>query len=154
MTAFCQDYLLYHYFGKIDDKTNQDLVGIVKDNLQRIRHPHNLALFIESYSKRNAIKIQRPVVGQTNTTLKCGVLLLTGDHSPAVDDTVTFNSKLDPSNSSWMKVSDASSMILEEQPTVAANAIILFLQGYGFGKYNPDLLYHCKQNSILFQCRF
>ena len=137
MTAFCQDYLLWHFFGKTNcPNTNQDLVSIVRDQLHRIKNPRNLALLIEQFSKRNAIKIARPVLGHSTdeTKLKCGVLLITGDRSPAVDDTVTLNSKLDPGNSTWIKISDASSMVLEEQPTGVANAVILFLQGYGHGE--------------------
>jgi len=32
------------------------------------------------------------------------VINITGSLSPHVDDTVTFNGRLDPTNSSWMKV--------------------------------------------------
>ena len=137
MTSFCEDYLLWHFFGKIDgEQVNHDLVGMVRDQLHRIKHPRNLALCIEQFSKRTAIKVVRPVVGHSDENkLKCGVLLITGDNSPAVDDTVTLNSKLDPSNSTWIKISDASSMVLEEQPTGVTNAIILFLQGYGHGMF-------------------
>jgi hypothetical protein len=34
------------------------------------------------------------------------VLNVTGDYSPHVDDTVTFNGRLDPSKTNWMKVSN------------------------------------------------
>ena len=135
MTTFCQDYLVYHYFGRVDEKTNLDLVGLVRDQLHRIKHPRNLGLFIDSYSKRSAIKISRGEGANLNKdTLKCGVLILTGDRSPAVDETVNLNSKLDPSNSSWIKIPNASSLLLEEQPNAVTNALILFLQGYGYGK--------------------
>ena len=133
MTAFCQDYLLWHFFGKIDERTNQDLLGMVRDQLNSIKYPKNLALLIEAYSKRTAIKIERPVPPNPGkTTLTCGVLLMAGSQSPAIDETVTMNSKLDPTNSTWMKISDATSLILEEKPTVCTNAIINFLQGYGY----------------------
>ena len=133
MTAFCQDYLLWHFFGKIDERINEDLLGVVRDQLNRIKHPKNLALLIDSYSKRDQIKIKRPIPpNPTQTTLKCGVLLISGAHSPALEDTVDMNSKLDPTNSTWMKISDATSMVLDEKPTVVTNAIINFLQGYGY----------------------
>lgn len=135
MTQFCEDHLLHHFFGKINESTNLDLFTIVRDQLREIKHPRNLAMFIESFSKRSAIKISRPALGDKSpTTLKCGVLVITGDHSPALDETVNLNSKLDPSNSTWIKISGASSLVLEEQPTKVANAIVLFLQGYGHGK--------------------
>ncbi|TMW44000.1 hypothetical protein DOY81_010920, partial [Sarcophaga bullata] len=50
---------------------------------------------------------------------------------PHVDDTVTFNGRLDPTNSTWMKISDCA-MVLEEQPAKLAEAFRLFLQGEGY----------------------
>lgn len=38
------------------------------------------------------------------STLKIPVMNITADQSPHVDDTVTFNGRLDPTNSTWMKV--------------------------------------------------
>ena len=142
MTAFVQDYLVYHYFGKVDERINLDLVGLVRDQLHRIRSPKNLGLFIESYSKRDALKMNRPVGGQPNkTSIKCGVLVVTGDRSPSVDETVNLNSKLDPANSSWIKISEATSLVLEEQPTGVTNALVLFLQGRGYAmKVKPPSL--------------
>jgi len=133
MTAFTEDYLMYHFFGKVDETSNHDLIGLFKDQLRRVNHPRNLALFVESYSKRTALKIERPIAGKNNTTtIPCPVLLLTGENSPSLDDTVTFNSKLDPSKSTWIKIPDATSMVLEEQPTPVTSAVVLFLQGYGY----------------------
>lgn len=37
-------------------------------------------------------------------TLQMPVINITGSLSPHMDDTVTFNGRLDPTNSSWMKV--------------------------------------------------
>lgn len=143
MTQFCEDFLLGHYFGKIEENTNSDLLAIVRDNLRSIRHPRNLAMFLESYSKRSNIKMTRPTPGdKTINTMKCGVLILTGANSPAVDDTVDLNSKLDPVNTTWIKISDASSLVLDEQPTSVTNAVVLFLQGYGHGKFSYLFFYH------------
>ena len=44
-----------------------------------------------------------------------------------------MNGRLDPSNSSWMKISDAG-MVLEEQPSKISEALRLFLQGLGYGE--------------------
>lgn len=133
MTNFTLDYLINHHFGKDEQKRNPDLVGLVRDQLHRVRSPKNLGLFIESYSKRDAIKLTRPAAGQTSrTSLKCGTLLVTGDSSPVLDETIALNSKLDPSNSSWIKIPDATSLVLEEQPVAVTNALVLFLQGHGY----------------------
>ena len=134
MTQFCIDYLRYHFFGRNDETYNHDLISMMVDQLNQIKNPRNLGLFIESHARRTPIKINRSTDGKPSlNSLKCGVLLITGDNSPAVDDTVDMNSKLDPTNSTWMKISSASSLVLEEQPNHVVNALILFLQGYGYG---------------------
>lgn len=38
-------------------------------------------------------------------TLKVPVLNITGSLSPHIDDTVTFNGRLEPTKTNWMKVS-------------------------------------------------
>lgn len=43
-------------------------------------------------------------VKKKNCTLSMPVMNITGALSPHADDTVTFNGRLDPTNSSWMKV--------------------------------------------------
>jgi len=37
-------------------------------------------------------------------TYSCPVMLVAGDYSPHLNDTVAMNARLDPSNSTWMKV--------------------------------------------------
>lgn len=81
------------------------------------------------------------------------VLNITGSLSPHIDDTVTFNGRLEPTKTNWMKVrrtkfnipslantissflkiSDCG-LVLEEQPGKLAEAFRLFLQGEGYGK--------------------
>ena len=59
------------------------------------------------------------------------VLNLVGSYSPFVDETVTLNGKLNPTNTTWMKIQD-SAMVLEEQPGKVAEAFRLFMQGQGY----------------------
>ncbi len=77
------------------------------------------------------------------------VLNIVGAFSPFVDETVTLNGKLNPINTTWMKiqvtlsistcgttltlplVQDAA-MVLEEQPGKVSEAFLLFVQGQGF----------------------
>jgi len=133
MTNLTLDYLINHHFGKNEEKRNPDLVALVRDQLHNVSSPKNLGLFIESYSKRDAIKITRPTPGQqSRTSLKCGTLLITGDCSPVLEETIALNSKLDPSNSSWIKIPNATGLVLEEQPVAVTNALVLFLQGHGY----------------------
>ncbi|CAH2228167.1 jg19850, partial [Pararge aegeria aegeria] len=65
--------------------------------------------------------------------LRPPVVNLAGAMSPALDDTVALNARLNPSTSTWMKISD-SAMPLEEQPAKVSEAFRLFLQGEGYGK--------------------
>lgn len=83
------------------------MVQVYKSYFERNVNPTNLALFIDSYVRRTDLNIQReldPTKRKDSTTLKMPVMNITGSLSPHVDDTVTFNGRLDPTNSSWMKV--------------------------------------------------
>uniref|UniRef100_A0A6B0U0S8 Secreted protein n=1 Tax=Ixodes ricinus TaxID=34613 RepID=A0A6B0U0S8_IXORI len=64
---------------------------------------------------------------------RCTVMLVAGALSPHLDDTVNMNGRMDPTTSSWMKISDCG-MVLEEQPGKVSEAFRLFLQGLGYGK--------------------
>lgn len=78
-----------------------------KTNFEQGVSPTNLAMLINSYIHRTDLNIARTPSGtpQSSTnTLKMPVINITGSLSPHADDTVTFNGRLDPKNSSWMKV--------------------------------------------------
>lgn len=124
-----QDYLMWHHFGNITEGRNRDLVEVYRGYFSGKNHnARNLALFIDSYLKRTNLLIDR---GNKNRNFKCSVLVLCGSLSPHIDDTVTMNSRLNPENSTWMKLSDCG-MILEEQPSKVVEAFRLFLQGIGY----------------------
>ncbi|KAL5286515.1 NDRG3 family protein [Megaselia abdita] len=132
------DYLLWHHFGRNPEERNHDLVQMYKQHFERAVNPVNLAMFINAYVARSDLKITRTppgTPGQTPAaaTLKMPVINITGALSPHVDDTVTLNGRLNPTNSTWMKISDCA-MVLEEQPGKLAEAFRLFLQGEGYGK--------------------
>lgn len=82
-----------------------------KTHFERAVNPTNLAMLINSYIHRTDLHIARTPSGtpQSSKTLKMPVINITGSLSPHSDDTVTFNGRLDPTNSSWMKVSYFSS---------------------------------------------
>lgn len=77
-----------------------------KSHFERAVNPTNLAMLINSYIHRTDLQIARTPSGspQAAATLKMPVINITGALSPHVDDTVTLNGRLDPTNSSWMKV--------------------------------------------------
>ncbi|XP_037805342.1 protein NDRG3 isoform X1 [Lucilia sericata] len=136
MTQGVIDYLMWHHFGRNPEERNHDLVQMYKQHFERGINPTNLAMFINSYIHRNDLNISRTPPGTPGTepsaaTLKMPIMNITGALSPHVDDTVTFNGRLDPTNSTWMKISDCA-MVLEEQPAKLAEAFRLFLQGEGY----------------------
>lgn len=80
---------------------------VYRNYFERQVNPSNLALFIDSYVRRTDLKLTRelePSRRKDTTTLQMPVMNITGSLSPHVDDTVTLNGRLDPTNSSWMKV--------------------------------------------------
>lgn len=84
------------------------MVQVYKNYFERRVNPTNLALFIDSYVRRSDLNITReldPMRKKEGLTLSVPVMNITGALSPHVDDTVTLNGRLDPTNSSWMKVS-------------------------------------------------
>ncbi|KAL6447700.1 hypothetical protein ACFW04_000103 [Cataglyphis niger] len=134
MTQGVLDYLMWHHFGRGTEERNHDLVQVYKNYFERRVNPTNLALFIDSYLRRTDLNITReldPTRKKEGLTLSVPVMNITGALSPHVDDTVTLNGRLDPTNSSWMKISDCG-MVLEEQPGKVSEAFRLFLQGEGY----------------------
>ncbi|XP_033329700.1 misexpression suppressor of KSR 2 isoform X5 [Megalopta genalis] len=134
MTQGVLDYLMWHHFGRGTEERNHDLVQVYKNYFERHVNPTNLALFIDSYIRRTDLNITReldPIRKKDGLTLGVPVMNITGALSPHVDDTVTLNGRLDPTNSSWMKISDCG-MVLEEQPGKVSEAFRLFLQGEGY----------------------
>lgn len=91
------------------EERNHDLVQVYKNYFERRVNPTNLALLIDSYVRRTDLNITReldPTRKKEGLTLGVPVMNITGALSPHVDDTVTLNGRLDPMNSSWMKVRD------------------------------------------------
>ncbi|XP_077993438.1 protein NDRG3-like [Glandiceps talaboti] len=135
VTKFTEDYLLWHHFGKKTMDLNHDLVHVYKESMMKNINPYNLACFIESYIKRTHLEIRRemdPEKKKTAPQFKCPVMVLSGADSPHIKETVDMNSRLDPANSTWMKISDCGGMVLEEQPAKVCEAFQLFVQGLGY----------------------
>jgi pimeloyl-ACP methyl ester carboxylesterase len=134
MTQPVEDYLMWHHFGRNPEERNLDLVHLYKSFFERSINPVNLAMFIDAYIHRSDMNIARSPPGSphSSVTLNVPVLNITGALSPHIDDTVTFNGRINPEKSSWMKIQDCG-LVLEEQPGKLAEAFKLFLQGEGYG---------------------
>lgn len=91
------------------EERNHDLIQVYKEYFEHHVNPVNLALFIDSYIRRTDLNITREAAENAkrkdmSPTLSMAVMNITGSLSPHVDDTVTLNGRLNPTNSSWMKV--------------------------------------------------
>ncbi|XP_019638254.1 PREDICTED: protein NDRG3-like isoform X2 [Branchiostoma belcheri] len=142
MTEGTVDYLLWHYFGSKTMAGHHDLVHAYRENLVRSVNPVNLAMFVDSYIKRNDMGLHRevdPAKKKVQKTIKCPVLLVGGDYSPHIDDVVEMNSRLDPVETQWIKMADCGGMVLEEQPGKMCEAFKLFLQGMGYIPCVPSM---------------
>lgn len=139
LTNFTEEYLLWHWFGKKTRWENHDLIHIYQEYIKTI-NPQNLGLFTETFLRRTDLGIIRemdPMRKVSARTIRCRSLVITGDHSPHMDDVVDMNGRMLPENTDFMKISDCGGMPLEEQPGKVCEAFKLFLQGMG---YVPSLV--------------
>lgn len=127
-----QDYFIWHLFGNLnqpDRVIDNEAVTFYKRYFSSgVINKQNLSKFIESYVNRTALAISRD---DRITNIKCPVAIICADYSPHIDESVKMNSRLDPINCTWVKLSDCS-MPLEEQPNKLAEVLRLFLQGLGY----------------------
>lgn len=134
VTQAVLDYLLWHHFGDGPEARAHDLVSMYRHYFSQDIQPANLAKLAEQFNWRQTMDIDREhnmdQKGDAKT-VKVPVLNLVGAFSPFVSETVNLNGKLNPTNTTWMKIQDAA-MVLEEQPGKVAEAFRLFMQGQGY----------------------
>ncbi|NP_001085427.1 protein NDRG3 [Xenopus laevis] len=129
------EVVLGHLFGYEELQSSLDLVQTFRLHIAQDINQDNLELFVNSYNSRKDLEIERPVFGSstpTNTTIKCPVLLVVGDNSPAVDAVVECNSRLDPTRTTLLKMADCGGLPQVVQPGKLAEAIKYFVQGMGY----------------------
>lgn len=121
------DYLLWHHFGSSTTR-NTDLINMYKSYFSsRKISPKNLALLIEAYLKRDDVGINRE-----SSSINCSSLILCGNDSPYLDDSIEMNQRLLADKSTWMKLFDCG-LPIDEEPGKVSEAFILFAQGLGLG---------------------
>ncbi|XP_020638080.3 protein NDRG3 isoform X1 [Pogona vitticeps] len=132
------DIVLAHHFGHEELQANLELIQTYRHHIAQDINQENLHLFVTSYNSRRDLDIERPVLG-TNTeagkTLKCPVLLVVGDSSPAVEAVVECNSRLDPMNTTLLKMADCGGLPQVVQPGKLTEAFKYFVQGMGYIPY-------------------
>uniref|UniRef100_A0A8D0H6T8 NDRG family member 3 n=1 Tax=Sphenodon punctatus TaxID=8508 RepID=A0A8D0H6T8_SPHPU len=129
------DVVLAHHFGHEELKANLDLIQTYRLHIAQDINKDNLHYFVSSYNSRRDLEIERPVLGvndSTAKTLKCPVLLVVGDGSPAVEAVVECNSRLDPMNTTLLKMADCGGLPQVVQPGKLTEAFKYFVQGMGY----------------------
>ncbi|NP_001008146.1 protein NDRG1 [Xenopus tropicalis] len=126
------DMVISHLFSKDEVHSNHELVETYRQHIVQDINQNNLQLFVKSYNSRRDLEIERPFPGSNTVTLKCPALLVVGDSSPAVDAVVDCNSKLDPTKTTLLKMSDCGGFPQVVQPAKLAEAFKYFVQGMGY----------------------
>ncbi|XP_049724680.1 protein NDRG3 isoform X2 [Elephas maximus indicus] len=134
LTTNVVDIILAHHFGQEELQANMDLIQTYRLHIAQDINQENLQLFLSSYNGRRDLEIERPLLGQNGNTktLKCSTLLVVGDSSPAVEAVVECNSRLDPINTTLLKMADCGGLPQVVQPGKLTEAFKYFLQGMGY----------------------
>ncbi|XP_064159952.1 protein NDRG3-like isoform X1 [Anguilla rostrata] len=134
-TSNLVDIVMAHHFSANELTENQELIQTYRLHIAQDINQDNLGLFCTSYSGRRDLEIERPVLGLnegTVNTLTCPALLVVGDTSPAVEAVVECNSRLNPSNTTLLKMADCGGLPQVVQPGKLTEAFKYFVQGMGY----------------------
>uniref|UniRef100_A0A3B5MTN5 NDRG family member 4 n=1 Tax=Xiphophorus couchianus TaxID=32473 RepID=A0A3B5MTN5_9TELE len=99
---------------------NTELVQSYRQQITNSINHQNLQLFWNLYNSRRDLEMNRGGTTINAKTLKCPVMLVVGDNAPAEEGVVECNSKLDPTNTTFLK------------PGKLTEAFKYFLQGMGY----------------------
>lgn len=132
LTNTLTDTVLSHHFSQSELSNNADLMMTYKQHMLEEINQQNLSLFVNAYNSRRDLDLGKASLGQPAKTLKCPVMLVVGDSSPMVDAVVECNSKLDPTQTSFLKMSDCGGLPQCVQPAKLTEAFKYFVQGMGY----------------------
>ncbi|KAL7676971.1 hypothetical protein ACOME3_003220 [Neoechinorhynchus agilis] len=125
--------LITHHLGYESSNSRTDLVNILTNYFKTYLNPVNFVRLLEMYTGRSQLSIERNEEDSHDyPNFSCSVMNVTSDSSPYLDDAVEFNGRLDPSNSTFIKLAECGGLILEEQPVRFTEAFLYFLQGMGY----------------------
>uniref|UniRef100_A0A8C9V8U5 Protein NDRG2 n=1 Tax=Scleropages formosus TaxID=113540 RepID=A0A8C9V8U5_SCLFO len=127
-TSNLVDIVMSHHFSTEELTENQEIIQTYRLHIAQDINQSNLTLFCASYNSRRDLEIERPVPGlneDTVNTLKCPVLLVVGDNSPAVEAVVSVFS-------SHTYMISTSLIYGTSRPGKLAEAFKYFVQGMGY----------------------
>ncbi|XP_039241947.1 protein NDRG2-like [Pipra filicauda] len=125
LTTSTTELILSHLF-------TQDELSAAPPHVRRLRErlgkTPNPALLWSMFASRGDLGLERSGAG----SLRCPVLLVVGDNSPHEDAVVECNAKLDPTQTSFLKMADGGGQPQISQPGRLTEAFKYFLQGMGY----------------------
>ncbi|KAK5599908.1 Protein ndrg4 [Crenichthys baileyi] len=138
LTSTIPDTVLPHLFSQEEMVSNTELVQSYRQQITNSINHHNLQLFWNMYNSRRDLEMNRGGTAINAKTLKCPVMLVVGDNAPAEEGVVECNSKLDPTNTTFLKMADSGGLPQLTQPGKLTEAFKYFLQGMGYIAYVKD----------------
>lgn len=125
LTSSTTELILGHLFTQEELAAAAPPVPEVREHLQSCP---NVGLYWAMYNSRGDLGLQR----NGAVTLRCPVLLVVGDNSPHEDAVVECNAKLDPTQTSFLKMADGGGQPQLRQPAKLTEAFKYFVQGMGY----------------------
>ncbi|CAB1313951.1 unnamed protein product [Coregonus sp. 'balchen'] len=138
LTSALPDTVLPHLFSQEELMNNTELVQSYRQQINNTVNQVNLQLFWNMYNSRRDLEMNRTGTIINAKTLKCPVMLVVGDNAPAEEGVVECNSKLDPTNTTFLKMADSGGLPQLTQPGKLSEAFKYFLQGMGYIAYVKD----------------
>uniref|UniRef100_A0A3Q3QGK9 NDRG family member 4 n=1 Tax=Monopterus albus TaxID=43700 RepID=A0A3Q3QGK9_MONAL len=138
LTSTLPDTVLPHLFSQEELVNNTELVQSYRQQIGSNINQFNLQLFWNMYNSRRDLEMNRSGTVLNAKTLKCPVMLVVGDNAPAEEGVVECNSKLDPTNTTFLKMADSGGLPQLTQPGKLTEAFKYFLQGMGYIAYVKD----------------
>ncbi|XP_041746046.1 protein NDRG4 isoform X2 [Coregonus clupeaformis] len=132
LTSALPDTVLPHLFSQEELMNNTELVQSYRQQINNTVNQVNLQLFWNMYNSRRDLEMNRTGTIINAKTLKCPVMLVVGDNAPAEEGVVECNSKLDPTNTTFLKMADSGGLPQLTQPGKLSEAFKYFLQGMGY----------------------
>ncbi|XP_029377913.1 protein NDRG4 isoform X4 [Echeneis naucrates] len=132
LTSNLPDTVLPHLFSQEELMNNTELVQSYRQQINNTVNQFNLHLFWNMYNSRRDLEMNRSGTVLNAKTLKCPVMLVVGDNAPAEEGVVECNSKLDPTNTTFLKMADSGGLPQLTQPGKLTEAFKYFLQGMGY----------------------